>query len=180
MTATTFMDETEPLEDVVTVPDTVPELSGVDNPCKTCGNQIDVPYGGRGRRPTQCNNCKGNRKSASVKSKNLGNNAVLAAQATEAVMAIDGALALGARLVGLFETADAIQADEDVFRLRLNAALQSSPKMARRLLTVGEKTGESAFWVAIGLHVMAFAPVAKNEIAVKRAEKAAQQAEELE
>lgn len=175
MTAVAFADEIEVPEEL---PDSVPELSGVDNPCKTCGNQIDVPYGGRGRRPTQCSNCKTTRKgSTGVRAKNLGNNAVLAAQATEAVMAIDGALALGANLVGLFDTAAAIQADEETFRLRLNAALLSSPKMARRLLTVGEKTGESAFWVAIGLHVMAFAPVAKNEIAAKRAEKAAQQAE---
>lgn len=180
MTTLTFQEEqTAPMDEPT--PDVFPPVSDVDDPCKECGRQIDTPYGGRGRRPTKCLECKGKSKSPAVRAtKVTGTNAVLAAQATEAICSIDGMMALGARIVGFTATAEIIEEADEVFRLRVNAALLNSPDMSRKILRYGSKAGDSAFFIAIALHIATIAPVFMGEAKQKKAEKAERLAQENE
>jgi hypothetical protein len=171
--------EEKATSDEIVIPDMVPPVSDVDNPCASCGREIDVVYGGRGRRPTKCSTCKGSKKNTTPSSlKGNSGNEKLAAQATEALCSIDGMLELGAKIVGLTDTADAIAEADEVFRIRVNMALVNSPDTCRRILRYGSKAGDSALFIAIALHIATIVPVLKNEVSRKRAEKAALEAEQ--
>jgi hypothetical protein len=175
MTAVTFSDES-----ATSVPDITPDLS--DQPeyaCQVCGKELT--YGGRGRKPKYCDEHKKSSSSTGTRTPRVtGNNAALAAQATEALCSIDGMMALGARLVGFAETATVIEEADDTFRLRVHTALLNSPDTARRILRYGSKAGDSALFIAIGLHIATIAPVFMTEAKEKKAERLAKQAEEQE
>jgi hypothetical protein len=166
MTAVAFADEP-----TMTNPDVTPEATDApEYPCDVCGQEAG-PYGGRGRKPTKCPAHK-KVKGANARAPRItGNNAALATQATEAICSLDGMMALGARLVGFSKTAEVIEDNDEVFRIRVNAALLNSPDMARKILRYGSKGGDAALFIAIGLHIATIAPVFMTEAKEKKAEK---------
>jgi hypothetical protein len=175
MTAT-FVDEP-----TVRVPDIVPDFddagSNVEYPCSVCGQEAG-PYGGRGRKPTKCDTHKKAPGSSSPRVPRLtGKSAELAAQATEALCAIDGIMSLGARIVGFTRTAETIENADEVFRIRVNAALINSPDMCRKILRYGSKGGDASLFIAIGLHIATIAPVFMSEAKEKKIERDAAKAE---
>lgn len=174
MTAVTFSDE----PDVDFPKDTTPDLSDVEYPCQQempgggiCGKESG-PYSGRGRKPKKCPDHKKSiptpRGSAP---KITGTNAVLAAQATEALCSIDGMLQLGAAVMGFTETSAVIAEADEVFRIRVNAALLNNPNSARKILSWGGKAGDAGLFIAIGLHIATIAPVFAHEAKQKKAER---------
>lgn len=176
MTAVAFADEP-----TTAIPDAIPPLSDApEYPCVVCGQEAG-PYGGRGRKPTRCSAHKKVSSGGARAPRITGNNAALATQATEALCSLDGMMALGARLVGFSKTAEVIEDNDEVFRIRVNAALLNSPDMARKILRYGSKGGDAALFIAIGLHIATIAPVFLSEAKEKKAEKeAARMAAELE
>jgi hypothetical protein len=166
-------------EPSVKVPDAVPDFDDVsiEYPCTECGAESG-PYGGRGRKPTRCPVHKKAATSGQRVPRVTGNAANLAAQATEALCSIDGIMSLGARIVGFTRTAETIENADEVFRIRVNAALINSPDMCRRILRYGSKGGDAALFIAIGLHIATIAPVFVSETREKKAEKDALKADE--
>jgi len=170
----TFTDETSIPDDPRDLTDAVPEVTGVEYPCEVCGKEAG-PYGGRGRKPKRCSEHKKQASRATSTTKVRGTNADLAAQATEALCSIDGMAALGARIIGFTNTAETIEEADEVFRLRVHAALLNSPDTARKILRYGSKAGDSALFIAIGLHIATILPVFMTEAKVKKAEREAKQ-----
>ena len=160
--------------------DVIPEVSDVEYPCSVCGKEAG-PYGGRGRKPTKCTEHKKSTASNGPRAPRVtGTNDALARQATEALCSINGMMALGARIIQFTDTADAIEAEDETFRMRVYMALLNNPNTARRIVAMGSKAGDSALLVAIGLHIMSIAPVFMKESKVKKAEREARKAEEVE
>src|SRR5215471_6273072 len=175
----TFSDETTVPDDARTLTDSVPDLSDIEYPCEICGKEAG-PYGGRGRKPKRCSEHKKQQNRSTNVSKVSGTNAQLAAQATEALCSIDGMAALGARIIGFTNTAETIEEADEVFRLRVNAALLNSPDTARKILRYGSKAGDSALFIAIGLHIATILPVFMTEAKEKKAEREAKRIAEKE
>lgn len=176
---TVFADETSVPTDARELTDFVPEVSDIEYPCVVCGKEAG-PYGGRGRKPTRCAEHKKQQNRTSSAPKVSGTNAQLAAQATEALCSIDGMAALGARIIGFTNTAETIEEADETFRLRVNAALLNSPDTARKILRYGSKAGDSALFIAIGLHIATILPVFMTEAKMKKAERDAKRAAEEE
>jgi hypothetical protein len=175
----TFSDETTAPNDARDITDTVPELSDVEYPCEICGKEAG-PYGGRGRKPKRCSEHKRQQSRTPSTPRVSGTNAQLAAQATEALCAIDGMAILGARVIGFTSTADTIEEADEVFRMRVHAALLNSPDTARKILRYGSKAGDSALFIAIGLHIATILPVFMTEAKEKKAERDAKRIAEEE
>jgi hypothetical protein len=174
----TFADES-----TAVIPDTpadlTPEVNDVEYPCQVCGKEAG-PYGGRGRKPTKCPEHKKTATSGVRAPRITGNNATLAAQATEALCSIDGIMALGARIVGFTDTAETIEEADETFRLRVHAALLNSPDTSRKILRYGSKAGDAGLFIAIGLHIATIAPVFLTEAKIKKAEREAKRSAEEE
>lgn len=174
----TFADETASVMDAT--PDFVDDAT-IEYPCEVCGKEAG-PYGGRGRKPKRCADHKKNSSaSGSVRAPRVtGKSADLAARATEALCSIDGVMALGATVVGFYKTAETIQEADEVFRIRVHAALINSPDTCQKILRYGSKGGDLGLIIAIGLHIATIAPVFAAEAKEKKAEKEALRlAEEL-
>lgn len=166
MTTPTFTDETSTFPD-----DVIPDVSDVEYPCTVCGKEAG-PYRGRGRKPTKCPDHKKTAGTSGIKAPRVtGTNATLAVQAAEAICSIDGMMALGARLMGFANTAEVIEEADDTFKIRLVAALTNSPDTARKILRYGSKAGDSALFIAIGLHIATIAPVFMAEAKSKKEER---------
>jgi len=162
-----------------TPPDDTPPVSDAPEfACRVCG--VELKYGGRGRKPVYCDAHKKSSSGATRTPRVTGNQATLAAQATEALCSIDGMMALGASIVGFSETAAVIQEADEVFRVRVHAALLNSPDTCRRILRYGSKAGDSALFIAIGLHIATIAPAFMAEAKEKKAEKEAKRLAEEE
>jgi hypothetical protein len=180
MTTVTFADEPATAAIPDSPADIIPEVSDVEYPCQVCGKEAG-PYGGRGRKPTRCSEHKKSGSSTGVRAPRItGNNAALAAQATEAICSLDGMAALGARIIGFTNTAEVIEEADEVFRLRVHAALLNSPDTARKILRYGSKAGDSALFIAIGLHLATVLPVFMGEAKTKKAEREAKRLAEQE
>jgi hypothetical protein len=173
---TTFADE--PTLDVT--PDFVDDSNKVEYPCQECGKEAG-PYRGRGRKPTRCDEHKKSSSNSTTRTPRVtGKSADLAIRATEALCSIDGVMALGATVVGFYKTAETIQEADEVFRIRVHAALLNSPDTCQKILRYGSKGGDLGLIIAIGLHIATIAPVFAAEAKEKKAEKEAQRlADEL-
>lgn len=160
------------------VRDTAPEAPDVENPCRTCSREIDTPYSGRGRRPTQCTSCKAATKPARAKAPGTkGSNATLAEQATEALWQINGVAAFLAMIAGMPMTAGAIQERETSFREMCYNALLTDPGMCRFILKAGTNSAKISLTVCYGMFAAAIAPTAIMEIKAKKAKAEAEREE---
>lgn len=156
-------------------PDEVPELDDVTNPCKTCGRQIDVAYGGRGPRPKFCSTCKPVKGMRSQSPRVTGNAQNLASQATGVLVQLNSFMALGAAAIGLFGTAKAIQVANDDFESRAYQALLTDPEFCKSILKSGAKSSKVALALAYGGMAMTVAPTAVIELKERKAEKDARE-----
>lgn len=172
----TFTDEIHVPDTVASLEsDAIPVVSDVEYPCKICGKEAG-PYGGRGRKPTKCDEHKKAQSTGTRAPRVTGSNDMLARQATEALCSIDGFMSLGARMIGFTDTAEVIEEADEVFRLRVHTALLNNPDTARKILRYGSKAGDTALFIAIALHVATIAPVFMMEAKTRKALKAEERA----
>lgn len=158
--------------------DTVPSSPDVTDPCKSCGRQIDTPYGGRGRRPTQCLECKAAKTPSKKRGPGSTGSAVtLAQQATEALWQINGIGAFLAMVAGYRMTASAIQERETVFREMAYNALLTDQNLCRYILKGGLSSSKVSLGVCYLMFGMGIVPTMMEERKLKRAQKEAEQDE---
>ena len=155
--------------DAVIPPDTIPETMDVEYPCQNCGREAG-PYGGRGRKPKFCVDCKPTRKSSNGV-KVTGTNANLAAQAAKTLGQLNGVAAIGLMAVGMMNTASALAAENDSFEERACAALVTDPDLCRLILKGGVKSAKISLAIAYAGLGMAIAPTALTEIREMKAER---------
>lgn len=154
--------------EAVIPPDTVPELSDIEYPCRECGKEAG-PYSGRGRKPVYCQDCKPKRKNSTVKvTGNVGN---LASQAALTLGQLNGIIAMGLMAVGMMETASAIAANNDAFEERAREALVTDPDLCRLILKGGVKSARVSLGIAYAGLGLSVAPVAVAEFREKKAER---------
>lgn len=159
-------------------PDTIPETldSVPEYPCENCGKEAG-PYGGRGRKPKFCSDCKPNRKSNPVKVTGAAGN--LASQAAITLGQLNGILCIGLMTVGMIETAKAIASENDMFEEKARQALLTDPDLCRMILKGGVKSAKISLTMAyVGMGV-AVAPTALAELREKKAERDAKREAEM-
>lgn len=151
------------------VPRTLPDdVSPVDGPtCDVCGVQID--WAGRGRRPRKCAEHKANARTGGTSSRSVAKNEALAAQATEALIQVNGLVAFLCFMGQLPVTGDAIKTREDVFRNQAQAALVTDPDLCRAILRGGGMSAKLSLALAYGMLGVAVVPVGVLEFKELRA-----------
>jgi hypothetical protein len=160
------------------VADTVPPTNDVKKPCRSCGREIDTPYSGRGRHPTQCLDCKSSRAPRVKAPGTKGSNATLAEQATEALWQINGMVAFLSMIAGMPMTASAIQEREQSFREMCYNALLTDPGMCRFILKAGTNSAKVSLTMCYGMFFAAIAPTAVMELKERKAKADAAKAAE--
>lgn len=155
------------------IPEDIPQtdIAPDDGPhCQVCGTPLE--YSGRGRKPKYCSEHRrsGARNTTSVKA-STPRNEKLAAQATDALLQINGLVALLAAVAQYENTAEAITSAEETFRVRVHAALITDPELAQSILKAGTASGKISLIIAYGMLATAVAPVAVVEYKMKRLEK---------
>jgi hypothetical protein len=150
--------------------DTIPEVDHIEFPCRICNKEAG-PYGGRGRKPTLCADCKPKgKRSDGVRV--TGNAHNLAAQAAKVLANLNTMMAMGAAMASMFRTSGAIaQYNAEMFEQQAYQALLLDPELCRQILKTGGKSaGVSLFMAYIGMGV-AIGPTAYEEYRDKQAEK---------
>lgn len=162
------------------VPDVVPDLADVENPCRQCGKEIDVPYGGRGPRPKFCSDCKPSRVAGSRKQspRVTGKEQSLAAQATGVLCQLNAMIAMSAAALGLFRTGGAIASANETFETSAYQALLGDPELCKTILKSGAKSAKISLALAYGGMGMTVIPTAAIELKERKAERDAKKAEE--
>jgi len=133
--------------------------SNYEYACEVCGKEIF--YGGRGRKPKYCDEHKTNKssKSSTGKTKISGQGAQLAAQATEALVQLNGLFSMGLTLVKLPMTAGALNDAQEGFRESTYNALLTDPELCKTILRVGTTSGKVALMISYSMLIAAVAPV---------------------
>ena len=158
--------------------DEAPPLADVTDPCKKCGRQIDVPYGGRGPRPKFCSTCKNTGGVKRQTPRITGKDQSLAAQATSVLVQLNSMIALGAAALGLFRTGGAIVNANEGFEAAAYQALLTDPELCKAIMRGGAKSGKVALGLAYGGMAMAVIPTAAEEVREKKAVRDAKRAED--
>lgn len=155
--------------DAVIPPDTVPETTDVEYPCRVCGREAG-PYGGRGPKPKYCpDHKKGNSTSNTRSAKVTGSAQTLAAQATGVLVQLNSLMAVGAMAMGLTGTATAIFEANPNFEEQAYQALLTDPEFCKFLLKGGAKSAKVSLGIAyFGMGAMVV-PTAVNEMREKKA-----------
>ena len=133
--------------------------------CTVCGKEL--VYGGRGRKPTKCDDHKRGSGKASSGTRVTGNDK-LAAQATEALVQLNNLTGLGVRLLGLQTTAEMIVFCEDTFREQAYAALLTDPALCKQILSAGQVSAKFSLAIAYAMLGAQVAPLAIMELKQKR------------
>lgn len=160
------------------VPDQIPDFADVDM-CKNCHARPVKKYGGRGPRPTKCEDCSGT-SSSGGSPKVKGKNAALASQATAALMQLNNFVALGLMLMQMQRTATKFreEAAREMFEDSVYNALVLDPELCAWICRGGVKSGKIALLIAYGLLGASVVPTAMVELREKKADREAQRAEE--
>ena len=159
------------LESVSLPADVVPVADGIEYPCEVCGREAG-PYGGRGRKPKYCDLHKKGARKTGTAPKN--NNAVLAKQATDALVQMNGLFGTGIYVLGFPETSSAIAERSDAFEEQAYNALLTDPALCRMILRGGTTSGKLALLIAYSMLAGGVAPTAITEYRDRRAEKIAE------
>ena len=168
------------------IPATVPDGEEVeqdaspilDGPhCIVCGEPLE--YSGRGRKPKYCDEHKKGGRRTGVKA-STPKNERLAAQATDALMQINGIAALICMLSSMPMTAEAINKAEDGLREQVKAALITDPDLCNKILSAGTHSAKISLVIAYGMFAATVAPVAVLEFRQNKALREAREAEEEE
>lgn len=159
------------LTDADLLPD-IPAPSAPENPCEVCG--VDIPYGGRGRKPKRCEEHKRSAAPTTPRKSNTGKNDVMARQAAAALSQVNGLIATGLMLAPgplaafrLPMTAAAIAAADEGFTEAAYAALVTDPKLCALILKGGGASGKLALIIAYAMLAGAVVPVAITEYRAK-------------
>ena len=139
----------------VAVPDEKPPTQ-YEYACGTCG--VELTYAGKGRKPKWCDEHKPGRSSTGPK-RSSGQNAQLAAQASEALSQINGLIAMGLFLAQMPDTSSALADRESVFRDQAYAALLTDPALCRLILKAGTTGGKISLAIAYAMLGASVAPV---------------------
>lgn len=152
--------------------DSIPPTTDVEYPCKNCGKEAG-PYGGRGRKPTLCTDCKPNKSvsSGGQSRKITGSMASMAAQATKVLEQLNGIFAIGLMAVGYIETARAIAGENEAFCEKAHQALLTDPELCKLILKGGVNSGRIGLGIAYGSMGIGVAPVAMMEFKAKKEER---------
>lgn len=134
--------------------------------CIVCGTPLE--YSGRGRKPKYCDEHKKSGTRTGVKSSTPRNDK-LAAQATDALMQINGLGALVCMLAGMPMTAAAINNAEEGLREQVKAALITDPDLASKILSAGTHSAKISLVIAYGMFAAAVAPVGVMEFKANKA-----------
>jgi hypothetical protein len=148
-------------------PDTIPETSDVEYPCKVCGKEAG-PYGGRGRKPVYCTECK-KPASKSRAAKVTGAPASLASQATAVLVQLNGMMALGMMAMGFNESASALAGANSSFEEQAYMALVTDQDLCKLILKGGVKSAKVSLAIAYGGLAVSVFPTAVNEFKDKKA-----------
>ena len=135
--------------------------------CAVCGDGIDHLYSGRGRKPKYCDEHKRSGTRTNVRASTPKNDR-LAAQATDALMQINGLGALVCMLSGMPMTAAAITSTEDGLREQVKAALITDPDLCNKILSAGTHSAKISLVIAYGMFAAAVVPVAIMEFKSNR------------
>ena len=150
--------------------DAMPDLSGeIEFPCSGCGTALE--YGGRGRKPKWCAECKPRRNGGTARAIPSGSNDKMAATALDILCQGNAALSMGAMLIRLNRTASKIGACEDGFRIQAYEALKTDPSLCKLILKGGATSGKMMLVLAYGMLGAAVAPIAIEEFKERQAEK---------
>jgi hypothetical protein len=163
-------------------PDQIPDFGDMEM-CEKCHAAPKVRYGGRGPKPKYCEDCKGTSKGTSAPSTRVkGKNAALAAQATAALMTLNGFVALGLTLAQLHNTSGKFreEASRESFEDSVYNALLLDPELCAWICRGGIKSGKIALFIAYGLLGASVVPTAIVELREKKADRETRQAEEEE
>ncbi|HEY6018781.1 MAG TPA: hypothetical protein VIY48_02495 [Candidatus Paceibacterota bacterium] len=153
---------TVPIPDADLPPDLPPE-TGSDLRCQVCGTEL--VYGGRGRKPTRCDEHK---KQSGGNKRQSQSNDKLAAQATDSLMALNALATMGIMFAGMNRTASAIAERDDAFREQAYSALLTDPALCRVILRGGAVSARLSLGIAYATLGAAVAPVAIAEFKEKR------------
>jgi len=136
--------------------------------CVECGKALT--YGGRGRKPRYCD---AHRKSQPSTRRSVGSNDKLAAQATEALIQVNGLVAMTLVWAQMPMTSEALRNAEDVFREQTYNALLTDPGLCKTILKAGTTSGRMSLIIAYGMLALAVGPVARFEIQERKARREA-------
>lgn len=161
--------------------DEIPDFPGIDL-CKTCHARPVKQYGGRGPRPTKCEECTGKPSSTGTSTRVKGKNAALAAQATTALMQLNNFVALGLLLAQLHQTSAKFREEvsKDAFEDQIYNALLLDPELCEWICRGGVKSGKIALTIAYGMIGASVFPTALMELREKKADREAREAEREE
>jgi hypothetical protein len=163
-----FTDAKVPTDESATADDTLR--------CLECGKPL--VYAGRGRKPKYCEEHRKSSSKSAGPRKGAGNNATLAAQATDALCQVHGLVASLGYVTGFPMTASAIAGAEDGFREQAYNALLTDPDLCKAILRAGTTSGRVALLIAYGMFAGAVAPTAVMEFKERRELAKAKAAEE--
>lgn len=124
--------------------------------CVVCGTALE--YSGRGRKPKYCDEHKRSVSRTNVRASTPKNDR-LAAQATDALMQINGLGALVCMLSGMPMTATAITGAEEGLREQVKAALITDPDLCNKILSAGTHSAKISLVIAYGMFAAAVLPV---------------------
>ena len=155
-----------------------PDVSPHDGPaCIVCGEPLD--YSGRGRKPKYCAEHKKGGQRTGVRS-STAKNEKLAAQATDALMQMNGLAALVFMLSGMPMTASAVTGAEEGLREQVHAALITDPELATKILSAGTHSAKISLVIAYGMFAAAVVPVGVMEFKQNKEKRELERAAEEE
>lgn len=161
-----------PVMEDVEIPLDDPVPTTFEYACQGCGKELF--YGGKGRHPKWCDDCKPSRNTATgtPRKKGGGANAALARQAADTLGLTNSLLATGMRLIPLPlrmpDTADALVAANEPFVELAYDALLADPALARAIVRGGGVSGKFMLIVAYAALAGAIVPVGIEEVKANR------------
>lgn len=158
LTMPTFMDAKVP-NDVPPTPDETPPAQ-FEFACEVCGKELE--YSGRGRHPKRCDEHRKNSASTGTR-RGIVKNEQLAATAAEALLQINGLLALGLMFAQLPQTAETLNNARDAFREQAYNALLTDPELCKAILRGGTASGKVSLVLAYGMLAASVAPIGWSE-----------------
>lgn len=164
-----------PTEPFSGTPDELPPAA-FDAWCHAPSCGIELHYSGKGRRPKFCSThrLEGERRAPKTRAprpKPTGQNAQLAGTATEALVQLNGLIAMALMLTGMPATASALAEAEEGFRESTHAALLTDPDLCRVILRAGSTGGKVALGISYAMLAVAVAPTGVLEFKANRADK---------
>lgn len=142
-----------------------------------CSEPVAV-WGGRGRRPTKCDE---HRKTKSpLGTKSTGSNKRKATVAAAILVQWNSLAAFGLFVSGYPGTHDAISGAQPSFQSSAELALESNPELCDTIIRLGKNSGQAGLFLVYGQMLAVVGPTLLMEHKLKVAERKAREEEETE